>query len=142
MQSLLISKNPSWAELSSEHVPSYTRPDGDAELNQGKPYDTFNVPPCPNCNSGILKPEVVFFGENVPSSIVKFAMDRVTESDGILVCGTSLMVYSAFRFVKAAVEHKIPVGVVNIGPTRADDVISFKVEGRCSEILPMLYSQS
>jgi NAD-dependent deacetylase sirtuin 4 len=84
-----------------------------------------------------MKPSVVFFGENVPISAVDRAIDAVSKSDGILVCGTSLQVYSAFRFIKLAQEKGVPYGIVNIGPTRGDDQAIFKIEDRVGSILPL-----
>jgi NAD-dependent SIR2 family protein deacetylase len=86
-----------------------------------------------------MKPEVVFFGENVPKAVVDDAMNIVKEeADAMLVIGTSLMVYSAFRFVKAAHEKGIPIAAVNVGPTRADDILKVKIEALCGEFLPLV----
>ncbi|KAL6049951.1 NAD-dependent protein deacetylase srt2 [Balamuthia mandrillaris] len=124
-------------------VQGIKRPDGDADISIfGNDYSSFVVPNCMNCEKdgkkGILKPAVVFFGENVPRDIVEHAMTLTKESDGLLVVGSSLMVYSAFRFVRAAQQHGIPVAILNIGPTRADDQVSLKVEARCGELLPLV----
>jgi NAD-dependent deacetylase sirtuin 4 len=117
------------------------RPDGDADLGSLIDYSTFVVPQCMHCLDGILKPTVVFFGENVPKTIVEEAMQAVKGADGFLAVGSSLMVYSAFRFVRAAESQGIPIGIINIGPTRADDITELKVAARCGELLPRLVSR-
>ena len=108
-------------------------PDGDAELAPSVIGD-FRVPACDRCG-GVLKPAVVFFGESVPQEKVAYAMRRVDEADAMLVVGSSLTVWSGFRFVKRAAEHGLPIAIVNIGPTRGDELAAIKVEGRCGEVL-------
>ena len=108
-------------------------PDGDADLRRESVRD-FAVLPCERCG-GVLKPGVVFFGESVPAGKVAVAMDRVEEADALLVVGSSLTVWSGFRFVKRAAERGIPIAIVNIGPTRADELASLKIEERCGEVL-------
>lgn len=95
------------------------------------------IPDCDRCG-GILKPDVVFFGENVPRTRVDRAMQQVEEADGLLVAGSSLMVWSGFRFVKRAAEREIPIAIVNIGPTRGDDLATLKIEEKCGQALSML----
>ena len=95
------------------------------------------VPHCERCG-GILKPDVVFFGENVPSERVTTAMQQIDEADALLVAGSSLMVWSGFRFVKRAAERNIPIAIVNIGPTRGDDLATLKIEEKCGETLSAL----
>jgi len=97
-------------------------------------YSRFQVPSCIKCD-GLYKPTVVFFGENVPKEKVDFTMAVVRESDKMLVVGTSLQVYSSFRFVRAAADHRIPIALLNIGPTRADDFAELRVEARAGEFL-------
>lgn len=109
-------------------------PDGDAELRDDR-YDDFVVPDCEPCG-GVLKPDVVFFGENVPKDRVGECWRLMDQAELLLVVGSSLTVYSGRRFVYGAVERGLPVGVVNIGPTRADDVAVAKVEARLGEVLP------
>ena len=94
----------------------------------------FAVPDCRRCG-GLLKPAVVFFGETVPKDKVRHAMNRVDQADAMLVVGSSLAVWSGYRFVKRAAERKMPIAIVNIGPTRADDVASLKIEERCGDVL-------
>jgi len=85
-----------------------------------------------------LKPDVVFFGENVPAAWVGEAWRVFGESDVLLVVGSSLTVYSGRRFIYRAREVGMPIAIANIGPTRADDVAAVKVEGRLGRILPDL----
>ena len=114
------------------------RPDGDVELD-----DTadFVVPGCADCG-GVLKPDVVFFGENVPPPRVErcyAAVDALAETGGaLLVAGSSLTVMSGFRFVRRAAKAGTPVVIVNRGLTRGDDLATCKVEAGCSEFLDAL----
>ena len=94
----------------------------------------FNVPHCDACG-GVLKPAVVFFGESVPPAKVSYAMRRVDEADALLVVGSSLAVWSGFRFVKRAAERGLPIAIVNIGPTRGDDLATLKIDANCCEVL-------
>ncbi|XP_064485329.1 NAD-dependent protein deacylase Sirt4-like [Ornithodoros turicata] len=110
------------------------RPDGDVHLD-GKLVDNFSYPDC-QCG-GILKPDVVFFGDNVPLERVRYVYDKLDESDGLLILGSSLEVYSAYRFPLKAVEIAKPTMIVNIGPTRADRLPGVtNISARCGEILP------
>lgn len=108
-------------------------PDGDAEIAESL-VGGFRVPECRRCG-GALKPAVVFFGETVPPEKVTHAMQRVDESDALLVVGSSLTVWSGFRFVKRAADRGVPIAIVNIGPTRGDDLAQIKIEGKCGEVL-------
>ena len=92
------------------------------------------MPECRRCG-GVLKPNVVFFGESVPREKVDYAMTRVDEADALLVVGSSLTVWSGFRFARRAHERGVPIAIVNIGPTRADDLASVKIEERCGAVL-------
>lgn len=111
-------------------------PDGDVFL-EDEQVQYFKVPPCESCG-GILKPDVTFFGDNVSKAKVQFVHERLAQSDGILVVGSSLQVYSGYRFLLAARDRKIPIAIVNIGPTRADHLAQIKVSGRCGEILSLI----
>jgi NAD-dependent SIR2 family protein deacetylase len=111
-------------------------PDGDADL-EGLDFSAFNIPPCPHCG-GILKPDVVFFGESVPQERVRRCRDAVLAADATLVVGTSLMVYSGYRFVQAAAEAGKPIAAVNLGRTRADELLSLKVTESCTSALAWL----
>ena len=112
------------------------KPDGDAELPAWA-LEGFRVPACAACG-GIVKPDVVFFGENVPRERVDEAWRLFEEGDALLVVGSSLTVYSGRRFVLRAQQDGVPVAIVNVGATRADDAAAVKVESRCGEVLPQL----
>lgn len=114
-------------------------PDGDAEVAQHT-IGEFAVPDCDNCG-GVLKPAVVFFGESVPAPKVEYAMRRLDEADALLVVGSSLTVWSGFRFAKRAHERQIPIAIVNIGPTRGDDLATLKVEENCGAALSLTTSR-
>ncbi len=114
-------------------------PDGDAELPD-EAYAGFRVPGCPGCG-GVLKPDVVFFGESVPRDRVEEAWRIFARGSRLLVVGSSLTVFSGRRFVLRAVKEGIPVGVVNLGPTRADDVADLRIEGRLGTVLPAAVSR-
>jgi len=134
LQSLLLARNPAWAELHARAAP-----DGDADLD-GMDFSCFDVPACPACGTGLLKPDVVFFGENVPRERVSDALAALARSDAMLVAGSSLMVYSGLRFVQAAVAAGKPVAAVNLGRTRADDLLALKIEQPVGEALDALAS--
>ncbi|MEM9620200.1 MAG: NAD-dependent protein deacetylase [Pseudomonadota bacterium] len=110
--------------------------DGDAEVPDAE-YAAIQVPVCSDCG-GILKPHVVFFGDSVPQPVVQQAYDWVDQADLVLVVGTSLMVFSSFRFVRRAHAAGTPVIAVNQGVTRADELLSGKVDGDCAEVLTAL----
>ena len=120
-----------WRSLNADEADF--APDGDANV-AGDVVGGFRVPECDRCG-GVLKPAVVFFGECVPPDKVTYAMSRVDEADAMLVVGSSLTVWSGFRFVKRASERGLPIAIVNIGPTRADDLATLKVERKCGEVL-------
>lgn len=109
-------------------------PDGDAEVEATA---DFRVPSCIKCQ-GILKPDVVFFGESVPSERVNFAMETLGHSNALLVAGSSLAVNSGMRFAKAAHKLGIPIVIVNIGPTKADELAVAKIEAPTSLALERL----
>jgi NAD-dependent SIR2 family protein deacetylase len=115
-------------------------PDGDTLLDES--FEArFQVPQCPHCGGERMKPDVVFFGENVaPPTAVK-AMARIEHADGLLVIGSSLMAYSAFRLCRATVDHGNPIIAINIGKTRADDLLDLKIEVSCEQLLPRLTEQ-
>lgn len=131
IQEQLRAGNPRFAELTAP-----VAPDGDAYL-EDTDYDRFLVPDCPHCG-GILKPDVVFFGETIPRERVQRSVSALLDSDALLVIGSSLMVYSGFRFCRLAAEHGIPIAAVNPGLTRADDLIALKLEARFEEVIPAL----
>ncbi len=123
--------NAPWTDLDAAVLP-----DGDAELDHID-FSDFAVPDCPSCG-GTMKPDVVFFGENVPRDHVVRAMESLEQADAMLVVGSSLMVYSGFRFVQAAARLGIPIAAVNLGRTRADDLLTLKVQDRCEAALSFL----
>jgi NAD-dependent SIR2 family protein deacetylase len=131
LQTQLLRLNPEWAERDATRAP-----DGDADLVETD-FSSFTVPPCEHCG-GILKPDVVFYGESVPTARVVTATRALKEADAMLVVGSSLMVYSGYRFVQAAVQAGTPVAAVNLGRTRADPIMTLKVEQPCAEALAFL----
>jgi NAD-dependent deacetylase sirtuin 4 len=133
-QERLLSMNTDWAERLAASVEQ--APDGDAELPAWA-VEAFRVPACDACG-GVIKPDVVFFGENVPAAWVEDAWSLFGEGDVLLVAGSSLTVYSGRRFIYRARQDGVPIGIINIGPTRADEVAAAKVEGPLGRILPRL----
>lgn len=115
-------------------------PDGDAEIARDA-VGGFRVPECDRCG-GVLKPAVVFFGESVPKEKVAHAMGRLDEADALLVAGSSLTVWSGYRFARRAAERGIPIAIVNIGPTRADALATVKVEAKCGDVLSACAARS
>ncbi len=109
-------------------------PDGDAELTA---VDGFRVADCVICG-GVLKPDVVFFGENVPKARVEAAYAMVDEASALLVVGTSLTVFSGFRFVRRAADTGRPVAIVTIGPTRGDPYATVRLHAALGDVLPEL----
>lgn len=132
VQDTMARDNPAWARLDAR-----AGPDGDADL-AGVDFDAFRVPPCPACPAcgGILKRDVVFFGETVPRGRVEAAQAALAASDGLLVVGSSLMVYSGFRFARMAHEAGLPVAILTRGVTRADPLAALKLEADCVDVLP------
>ncbi|XP_046688657.1 NAD-dependent protein deacylase Sirt4-like [Homalodisca vitripennis] len=114
-------------------APQAVRPDGDIDLPQEFVED-FKTPACPKCG-GMLKPDIVFFGDNVPKSRVDAINDEVDKCDALLVLGSSLSTYSGYRIILRVKELHKQVGIVNIGPTRADHLVDFKINAKCSEVL-------
>lgn len=131
VQARIEAANPGWTDRRVEIAP-----DGDAaiptEVESG-----FVVPACEACG-GRLKPDVVFFGENVPRSRVEAAWTLFDRADVLLVVGSSLTVWSGYRFVRRATERGTPVAIVNLGPTRGDDDARVRVEAKAGELLPRL----
>ena len=107
--------------------------DGDAQL-ENVAFEDFVIPDCSNCQ-GILKPRVVFFGETIPKPRVERAMQKLQQSDAVLAIGTSLVVYSGFRFCRLAAQLGKPIAAINLGKTRADDLLSLKIEDSCDNSL-------
>ena len=131
LQQRLLQANPGWLELGADALP-----DGDSDL-PGDLVAGFRVVRCASCG-GDLKPDVVFFGGSVPARTLAAAWELFAAGQVLLVIGSSLTVYSGFRFVRRAQELDVPVAVINIGPTRADDLVQAKVSAPAAEVLPRL----
>jgi NAD-dependent SIR2 family protein deacetylase len=130
MDSLIEEVNPS---IKKDMSVEFT-PDGDAEIEATA---DFQIPPCPSCG-GILKPDVVFFGESVPTERVAASMDQLDRADALLVAGSSLTVNSGMRFARAANKAGKPIVIVNVGPTKADEIALAKIEAPTSIALEEL----
>ena len=128
LQMRLRDANPQWSTS-----PARIAPDGDAELEDAD-FSVFVVPACEVCG-GMLKPDVVFYGESVPRETTAAALAAIESADGVLVVGSSLMVWSSFRLVRAAAARGVEVVAVNRGRTRGDDLFAFKCEGECGTVL-------
>ena len=136
LQHRLHSSNVRWAESVQERAPSELRADGDSELSDAE-CAAFVVPPCEVCG-GVLKPAVTFFGGSLPAHPVEVAAEEVEAADALLVVGSSLQVYSAFRLARAAAHAAKPLLVVNNGPTRADDLACMHLPCDACEVLPAI----
>ncbi len=134
LQDELLNRNPSWVALDARSAP-----DGDADLTD-QDFAQFDAPSCVQCG-GMLKPDVVFFGESVPRDRVAAVREALTQADAMLVVGSSLMVYSGYRFVEEAVSAGKPVAMINIGRTRADAVLTVKVEQEVGATLQALVTR-
>ncbi len=119
-----------------ENIKVIVAPDGDAEVQQ-EMIDRVRVPDCQRCG-GLLKPNVVFYGSSVNKEVVSYLTERLLQADAVLVVGSSLMVYSSFRFCKLAAENAIPIACVNQGLTRADALLTVKVSAECGPALSEL----
>lgn len=135
LQQELLIRNAGWTDLDAREAP-----DGDADL-EGLDFSMFEVPACASCG-GVLKPDVVFYGESVPRQRVAAAMQGVRDAEAMLVVGSSLMVYSGYRFAREAAAAGKPVATVNLGRTRADDLLSLKVAQSCGTALAFLLEDS
>lgn len=122
-------------QLEREATGESAAPDGDANLSVIN--NEFVVPECSSCR-GILKPKVVFYGQSVPKPWVEQAYGWVDQADALLVVGSSLMVFSSFRFARAAAASDTPIAILNRGVTRADDLATLKVDAACGETLRAL----
>ena len=127
-QTTLAGANPRW-NADTE----FFAPDGDASLKNADSND-FVVPGCGACG-GVVKPDVVFFGENVPKKRVASALDAVDRARALLVVGSSLMVFSGYRFARRAAETGKPIAILNRGRTRADDLASLRIDADCGSVL-------
>ncbi|PON32611.1 Sirtuin family [Parasponia andersonii] len=137
--------NPKWASAiesldygspgSDKSFGMKQRPDGDIEIDEKFWEEDFHIPTCQKCN-GVLKPDVVFFGDNVPKDRADRAIEAAKDCDAFLVLGSSLMTMSAYRLVRAAHEVGAATAIVNVGDTRADDFVPLRINARLGEILP------
>ncbi len=132
IQRLMETQNPYLAGVDAVQAP-----DGDTLLDPA--FEArFQVPHCPHCGGERLKPDVVFFGENVAPLTATRAMQAVEHADGLLVVGSSLMAYSAFRLCRAIKDQGKPLLAINRGKTRADELLDLKLEEPCEKLLPLL----
>jgi NAD-dependent SIR2 family protein deacetylase len=131
LQRRLIELNPGWLERGSDVLP-----DGDAEIAD-EFVTEFRSAECLHCG-GTLKPDVVFFGESVPALTVQSAFALLDDAQALLVIGSSLAVYSGFRFVRRAVAKQLPIALLNLGPTRADALATAKLDAPAGVALPKL----
>ncbi len=128
LQAFMRQANPQLDNLRAEMAP-----DGDTKLDS-LDFTQIKIMHCEHCQ-GVLKPDVVFYGENVPKSRVMRCFDSLHQSDAILVVGSSLMVYSGFRFVRRAHELGLPIVLINQGVTRADALSDLKIQQDCVKVL-------
>lgn len=135
LQTRLLAANPAAASWSYELAP-----DGDAEIPP-EALESFVVPACLKCG-GVVKPDVVFFGDNVPPPRVAEAFAQLHACDAMLVVGSSLHVWSGYRFVLAAAERAMPIAIVNLGETRGDAHATFRLDARAGDVLPKLTASS
>ncbi|KAG8919224.1 hypothetical protein FRC01_001402 [Tulasnella sp. 417] len=143
-QDVLSNLNPAWKAYSDEldrtGQKPRTNPDGDVDLG-GVKFADFVVPECPECAAeghpgSILKLEVIFFGESIPEKVKERSFRMVDESDRLLLVGTTLATFSAFRLVKHALEQNKPVLLLNLGPARTDNLPQVeKIELPSREVL-------
>jgi len=131
VQTQLEALNPSLLEAMATPLP-----DGDAALDPDA-VTGVSIPACVHCG-GVLMPDVVFFGDNVPPARTACALAQMEAADALLVVGSSLMVYSGFRFCRLAQAAGKPIAALNLGRTRADDMLAFKLEGSAEQILPVV----
>ncbi|CAD6270356.1 unnamed protein product [Miscanthus lutarioriparius] len=139
--------NPEWAQAidslevgqpgSDKSFGMQQRPDGDVEIDEKFWEQDFEIPSCHQCG-GVLKPDVVMFGDNVPQERAESAKEAARACDALLVVGSALMTMSAFRLARLAHEANAPIAAVTIGETRADSILSLKINARCGEILPRI----
>ena len=131
LQTRLLRLNPGW-----ENQAASTAPDGDADLPREVIAD-FKIPACRHCG-GVMKPDVTFFGENVQKDRVGNALSMLEHAEVLLVLGSSLAVYSGYRFPLKAIEQSKPVLIINAGPTRGDHLATVRISGYLADVLPRL----
>jgi len=143
LQDRLAGLNDGWLRrmgLQGTAATATIRADGDAELTM-EACATFEVPACEACKTGVLKPGVTFFGGSVPAATVEAAREAVAHADALLVVGSSVHTFSAFRLVKQAVDAGTPVALLNIGPSRADPIASLNVQADAAHVLPAIVGE-
>ncbi|WP_434589875.1 NAD-dependent protein deacetylase [Pseudomonas sp. R4-83] len=132
IQQLMEQQNPYLAGVDAVQAP-----DGDTLLDPA--FEArFQVPHCPHCAGERMKPDVVFFGENVAQHTAARAMKAAETAGGMLVVGSSLMAYSAFRLCRVMADRGRPLIAINLGKTRADELLDVKIEASCERLLPLL----
>ncbi|HYP92617.1 MAG TPA: NAD-dependent protein deacetylase [Mycobacterium sp.] len=131
---LLEVANPGFVERAEAVGGIAVAPDADAVVGDTTTFQTID---CGYCG-GMLKPDIVYFGENVPKARVDEAYSLVDGADALLVAGSSLTVYSGYRFVRHAAARGIPIAIINRGRTRGDDVATVKIDNGCSPMLALL----
>jgi NAD-dependent SIR2 family protein deacetylase len=132
IQQLMEQQNPYLAGVDAVQAP-----DGDTLLDPA--FEArFQVPHCPHCAGERMKPDVVFFGENVAQHTAARAMNAAETAGGMLVVGSSLMAYSAFRLCRVMADRGRPLIAINLGKTRADELLDLKIEASCERLLPLL----
>ncbi|RCI05883.1 NAD-dependent protein lipoamidase sirtuin-4 [Rhizopus stolonifer] len=136
-QHRIHARNPDWKVWIGQ---SKVNPDGDVELPPGVSYDDFDIPPCLSCGSQKMKPKVVFFGENIKSEVTQQAEKWVQDASAVVVIGSSLATYSSFRLLRQAHQANKPIGILTKGPTRADSLMQWKGEVRCTPVLTRLHA--
>jgi NAD-dependent SIR2 family protein deacetylase len=134
LHDLLESANPGFLQHAETLGGIAVAPDADAVVGD---TSTFTIIDCPACG-GMLKPDIVYFGESVPKARVEQAYSVVDAADALLVAGSSLTVFSGYRFVRHAAASGIPVAIINRGPTRGDDMATVKIDNGCSPMLALL----
>jgi NAD-dependent deacetylase sirtuin 4 len=135
LQDTLLQQNAAW--LQRFRLMSHERPDGDSELPENG-YADFTPPACEGCGSRLLKPRVTFHGGALPPATAAAAWDLAVGCDGLLIVGSTLSTFSAFRLAREAARRHGRVGIVSYGPTRADPIAAFKVEAAAGEVLAAL----
>lgn len=131
IQEKMSEMNPEMRETSK-----MIRPDGDVQISD-ESVTGFKPPFCELCG-GSLKPDIVFFGDNVPKERVEYVKRKVSQSDSLLVLGSSLSTFSSYRIILQATEEQKNIAIVNIGPTRADHCVKLKISAKCGDILPKI----
>ena len=134
LQHRMIAMNPAWLERAADIAP-----DGDADLD-GMDFSGFRIPPCEVCG-GILKPDVVYYGESVPRDRPAAGMAALEASDALLVVGSSLMVFSGFRFARKARDLGLPIASINLGVSRADDFLDLRIREKAADALSFLMDE-